>query len=343
MSDSLNEQAQVDFTPIKAHLIAMIALEEEDKTDRVEYRESAKAAANGKRGRYFDEEADAWKGLTGEKMLEAIEQIERGTFHWGGDDEYGEYDALWELASTFEIDLKGLLEQQEAARDEKVANNARLGAPLDVDEDELFKYLNPAHLEGFDGDESEMDVGLIRESVGSLAQLLRGKVDADDGLPSRHLLGADGSWSKNLVEGVATFFLFEETPKSWEEVSKALSSLYWMDRYGVEGRLASLLAGKEYGNDIETDKAALQAHIDQLARLQVMTIPHRGELYFACIWGFEFADAWGIDDTPFLFAGALSVNGIKGEEWKTGKDATGHHDLYRPENVARLRELADRL
>ena len=321
----------------------MAALEEDEKTDRFEYRELAKEAANGKRGRYFDEETESWQGLTGQKMLEAIDEIERGTFYWGGDDEYGEYDALWELAASFEVDLVGVLKDQEAARSEEVAGSATLGGPFEVGEAELFKYLDPANLKGMDGDAAKMDPDPIRESVASLSQLLREKVKADDGLPSRHLLNADGTWSANLIADVATYFLFEESPKDWDAVSAAISNLYWMDRNGVEGRLESLLAGKKYGNAIETDKAALGAHIDQLARLQVMTIPDRGELYFACIWGFEFTDAWGIDDTPFYFSGKLSANGLMVAEWNTGKDATMHHGVYLPENISRLKEIAKRL
>ena len=319
----------------------MVALEEEEKTDRFEYRELAKAAANGKRGRYFDEETETWQGLTGKKMLEAVEQIERGTFYWGGDDEYGEYDALWELAASFEIDLEAVLKDQLASKDQKVTSDAKLGTPLKVDEAELFKYLDPANLKGMDGDANKMNPDAIRKSVASLAQLLREKVKADDGLPSRHLLNADGTWSENLIADVATYFLFDESPMDWDAVSKAISNLYWMDRNGVERRLESLLAGKEHGNSIETDKAALEDHLDQLARLQVMTIPHLGELYFACIWGFEFTDVWGIDDTPFYFSGKLNANGLKAAEWNTGKDATMHHVVYLPENIARLKLLAD--
>ena len=321
----------------------MVALEEEEKTDRFEYRELAKAAANGKRGRYFDEETETWQGLTGKKMLEAVEQIERGTFYWGGDDEYGEYDALWELAASFEIDLEAVLKDQLASKDQKVTSDAKLGTPLKVDEAELFKYLDPANLKGMDGDANKMNPDAIRKSVASLAQLLREKVKADDGLPSRHLLNADGTWSANLLDSVASFFLFDESPKDWDAVSKAISNLYWMDRNGVEGRLEPLVAGKDHGYDIETDKAALEDHLDQLARLQVMTIPHRGALYFACIWGFEFTDAWGIDDTPFYFSGKLNANGLKAAEWNTGKDATMHHGVYLPENISRLKEIAKRL
>ena len=340
MSDA-SSSSPIDLSLLKAHLLAMVALEEEEKTDSFEYRELAKSAANGKRGRYFDEVTESWQGLTGKKMLEAVEQIERCTFYWGGDDEYGEYDALWELAASFEIDLQGLLKDQDAAKDQKVTSDAKLGNPLEVDEAELFKYLNPANLKGMDGDASKMDPEAIRGSVSSLAQLLREKVKADDGLPSRHLLNADGTWSENLIADVANYFLFEESPKDWDAVSKAISNLYWMDRNGVEGRLEAPLAGKDDDYDIETDKAALEAAIDQLARLQVMTIPHRGELYFACIWGFEFTDTWGIDDTPFYFSGKLNANGLKGAEWNTGKDATMHHVVYLPENIARLKLLAD--
>ena len=342
MPESSNT-SPVDLSLLKAHLLAMVALEEEEKTDSFEYRELAKAAANGKRARYFDEETEAWQGLTGKKMLDAVEQIERATFYWGGDDEYGEYDALWELAASFEIDLEAILEDQDAAKDQEVTSDAKLGTPLEVDEAELFKYLDPANLKGMDGDATKMDPAAIRGSVSSLAQLLREKVKADDGLPSRHSLNADGTWSENLIADVATYFRFAESPKDWDAVSAAISNLYWMDRNGVEGRLESLLTGKEYGNDIETDKAALEDHIDQLARLQVMTIPHRGELYFACIWGFEFTDDWGIDDTPFHFSGKVNANGLMGAAWNTGKDATLHHDVYRPENIARLKEIAKRL
>jgi len=65
------------------------------------------------RGLFWVERSCEWIGMPPNEMLKNIELMERGEFlDWEGDDEYGVYDALWNMAASFYVNLEVLFKDE---------------------------------------------------------------------------------------------------------------------------------------------------------------------------------------------------------------------------------------